>query len=147
MNLRRVHAPEWLLGLAAVGLVVSLFLDWLEEGGAAASGWEWLTVLDVVLAALALLALAGVAFTAAHRTQAVPIALVSLTTLVGLGVTVALVIRLLINPDGADLALGAWLGLLFTAGLTAAAAVSMRDEHIGAPSAADPPERLPAPTP
>ena len=138
-----MHAAEWLLGLAATGLVVSLFLDWLDG----VSGWGWLTALDIVLAALAALALAGLVFTAAHRTQAVPIALVSLTTLVGLGVTVALVSRLLRVPDGADLALGAWLGLLFTVGLTASAAASMRDEHIGAPSAADPPEKMPAPVP
>lgn len=139
-----MHTREWFVGLAGAALLVSLFLPWLgaEESDATASGWEWLSVLDIYLAVVAVAALAVVFFTAQQQTQSVPLALLSLTTLFSMIGVVWLPIRLLAAPDGATLEYGAWLGLVAGLAVTATGLWSMRDEHLGAPTTAEPPERL-----
>jgi O-antigen/teichoic acid export membrane protein len=141
-----VHTREWFVGLAGAALLVSLFLPWLGDGGdARVSGWEWLSILDIYLALVALAALAVVFFTAQQQTQPVPLALLSLTVLFSIVAVIWLAIRLLTAPDGTSLEYGAWVALLATLGVTATGLWSMRDEHLGAPSRSEPPEMLPAP--
>ena len=53
---RRIEAGPVLVGLAALVLLVSLFLDWWEPD---VTAWEAFEVLDLLLAALAIAALAG----------------------------------------------------------------------------------------
>jgi hypothetical protein len=128
-------------------LLVSLFLPWLGAAGTddTASGWEWLSVVDIFLALVALAALAVVFFHAQQATPGVPMALLSLTELFTLVAVVVLAIRLFTAPDDASLEYGAWLGIAATVGVAGAGYWSMRDEHIGAPTRAEPPEMLPAP--
>jgi hypothetical protein len=135
---------EWFVGLAGAALLVSLFLPWLGADGtdSTASGWEWLSVLDIYLTVVAAGTLAAVFFTAQQQTQSVPLALLSLTTLFSMIGVVWLPIRLLTAPDGASLEYGAWIGLVAGLGVTATGLWSMRDEHLGAPTTAEPPERL-----
>lgn len=93
--------------LAAVMLVVSLFLDWFEPGF---SAWTSFEVWDIVLAAIALAALARLAhelgaFRPGERVPLGPLAAIAL---------VVVVVSLVNHPPaaiGRDLAAGAWLAL------------------------------------
>jgi len=55
---RRIEAGPVLVGLGALVLLVSLFLDWYQP---AVTAWEAFEVLDLVLAALGIAALVGAA--------------------------------------------------------------------------------------
>jgi hypothetical protein len=99
MDLRRVRVWEWLTGLAGLALLVSLFLPWYGLSGHTVSGWESLTVIDVVLAIVGLGALALPAVTAMQRTASVPQALTALVLPFALVAAVLALIRLLHTPD------------------------------------------------
>ena len=72
MDLRRLRAGEWIAGGAGVALLVALFLPWYGPGDVTA--WEAFDVIDVLLAALALGAIALVPITASQRTPSMAIA-------------------------------------------------------------------------
>jgi hypothetical protein len=159
MDLRRLRAGEWVLGAAGLVLLVDLFLPWY--GDPSLTAWESLTVLDVILAALALIALAIPVVTAAYRVPALPLALQSLTTLLAIGILVLVVGRVLNLPgDASDREWGLWLGLAATVGIVVGGLLAMRDERrspagrhtdsSGVPVAGPPDieiETLPAPRP
>ena len=95
-------------GLAAILLLVCLFLDWYQPG---ISAWTTFEVWDLVLAALAVAVLVrmaaelGVAWGGAARIPLGPVAA---------GVCVIVVVALLNHPPaalGRDVAVGAWLAL------------------------------------
>jgi hypothetical protein len=163
MDLRRVRVGEWIAGASAVALLVVMFFPWYgvapqEAGDAPVTGqaertpWEAFAALDVVLAVTAALAIALIVVTATQRTPAIPIALVSITALVGVAATVWLAIRAASPPAPAGSNLettretGLWLGLLACAGIAAGALAGMRDESpgLGMPSPWDAPERSPS---
>ncbi len=101
MDLRRLRPADWLTGLAGLVLLVSLWTPWYRLGGASGSGWETLSVLDLWLALVGVLALALVVVTVTRDAPAVPVAVDVVTvTVAGLGVLLVL-IRLLFVPDGA----------------------------------------------
>jgi hypothetical protein len=157
MDLRRLRAGEWLVGISGLVLFVALFLPWydIQEGivfgpvdafDASASAWDSFAVLDVLLAICALGGMAVVIVTAIHSTPAVPLALQSLLTILAL-VLVALVAFRLIDPpdvsfvegggrlvreqvDEVSRGAGAWLGLAGTLGLVVGGLVAMRDERL-----------------
>src|SRR3954470_16042274 len=132
MDLRRLRAGEWILALSGALLLISLFLSWYERDGDGLSGWEAFSVVDVVLAAVALCALAALVITATQDTPALSIAFESLTTLFGLVASVLVVIRVIDLPDlgaGYGMAVGAWLGLLGALGIAGGGLVAIRDER------------------
>lgn len=161
MDLRRLRPGEWITAASGLVLAIALFLPWYSLGGANVSGWDVLTVVDVLLALVALAAVAVFLVTATQPTAATPIASQALLTIVsGIALVVVLVRVLNIPGDlegtGAGRAAGAYLGLLATAGVLAGALLAMRDERIsdprhptdstGVPVAATPEvETLPAP--
>jgi hypothetical protein len=133
MDLRRLRAGEWLLALSGAALLVSLFLDWYHAGSSGVSGWEAFTVIDGILAVVAVIALAAVVLTATQPTPALSISLESLTVPFGLLAAVLALIRVLDQPDlppGYDLAAGAFIGLAGAVGVFASALIAMRDERL-----------------
>ena len=80
MDLRRLRAGEWIVGISGLVLLVALFLPWYGDDAGSRTGWESLGALDVVLALVALSALAIPIVTAFQRVPAVPLALQALTT-------------------------------------------------------------------
>jgi hypothetical protein len=145
MDLRRLGTGEWLLGAAAVALLVSLFPAWYSPGLGA---WEAFAVLDVVLALIALFALAVLLVTATQSVPAVPVALDSLVALAGIAATVLIAVRALYLPDaaaGRDWAL--WFGLAAAAGVAAGGLLAMRDERLPRPGHSADHTGLPAPPP
>ena len=171
MDLRRLRAGEWIAAVSGAVLVVSLFLPWYSVdrpaarrvGGQAVdlSAWEVLSIVDVLLFAIGLLAMGLLVLTAIQRTAAVGIAADALLTLAAGVVLLIAAVRVLNLPGdveavGGTRAAFAWIGLLATFGVVAGTTVAMRDERLskpgrptdatGAPVAAPPQvERLPAP--
>lgn len=155
MDLRRVRAGEWITSLAGLALLISLFLSWYDG----ASGWEALSLLDIVLALLALVALGMVPLTASQSVPAIPLAIQALLALVAKVALIAVVIRVIAPPgDSAAREAGLWLGFASTAAVVIGAWVAMRDERLsprdaltdltGRPVAEAPEiETLPAPRP
>ena len=143
--MRRLRDGEWIAGAGAVALLVALFLGWYSG----ASAWQAFSVLDVVLALVALLALALVIAQATRESPSVPVALSVLTAVAGVLATLFVLYRILNQPgpnDAVEVEAGAWLGLAAAALVAVGGARSMRVEAI--PGAARPPiEDLPAPAP
>jgi hypothetical protein len=149
MDLRRLRAGEWIVAVSGAALLLALFLPWYElDGGATATGWEGLAVLDIVLAVIAAAAVAIPLVTAAQRVPAVPVALDSLVALAGLVGALLVCLRTLNLPDGAagrEWAL--WLGLAASLGIFAGAMVAVRDERLSTPGRHTDPTGVPSPPP
>jgi len=115
---RKIDAATLLVTVAAVVLVVSLFLDWfgLDGSSAAANAWEVFEVLDLVLLAAAVAAVAA-AFGRLDSRVLLGAALVALVV----------VVSQLIEPppagQDAEREVGVWLALAASAGLLAGAAL------------------------
>src|SRR3954454_2795243 len=137
MDLRRLRVGEGVMALSGVALLVSLFLPWYERGGTSVSGWDSFTVIDVLLAAIAVFALPSVVAAATQPTTAVPISFESLSVLFGLVASVLTLIRVLDVPDfggaGWGPAAGAYVGLAGAVGVAAGALVAIRDERLSPP--------------
>jgi hypothetical protein len=147
----RLRAGEWLAGVGAGALIVTLFLDWVEPGGE--SGWSSLgwVVLAIALAAVACGAWLVIA-TVARRPVAQVVAGAVLTATGGTFAFVALALRALVFQPGPNdlvgLRYGAWLGLLSAALLAVGGWWAIADERTDAPeSAYTPPAPRPAPPP
>lgn len=138
MDLGRLRASEWIAGISGAGLIVALFLPWYGARGTSATvnAWEAFAVNDAILLLVALFAVALLTAAATQSTAAVPVALSSTISLLGIVATILVIVRLASPPggDGVSLEVGAWLGLVFTLGVAAGAWRSMSDE--GAPRAA-----------
>ena len=150
MDLRRLRAQEWIAAGCGLVLLVMLFVDWYKADSTPRSAWEAFAVLDVLLAVVALMALALATVTAAHRSQAVPLAIGALLVLIGAVATVWLAVRVASPPDAARRQAGLWIGMVACAGTTLAALASIRDDRfppaVVAGSKAEIPT-LPAPPP
>jgi branched-subunit amino acid ABC-type transport system permease component len=157
MDLRRLRVGEWIVGACGALLLVALCLPWYGPGSA--SAWEAFTVLDVILALLAVAAMSVPIATATQRVPAMPLALESLTALFATIGVLLVLIRVLNLPGDADgREIGLWLGLAATLGIAAGALIAIRDERrspkgrhtdlSGVPVNSPPQiEQLPAPRP
>jgi hypothetical protein len=127
---RRLSPGERIAGVAAVLLIVALFLPWYSVAGTDVTGWQAMTVDDVLIAIAALLALAALLVDAWPRLSGFAVAALSLGSIVGL-VAVVLTIFRVADPapaGDASLAAGAWLALAAAVGLTFGLVAGMRDE-------------------
>jgi len=137
---RRLRAGEWIVAVSGAVLLVSLFVPWYGD----ASGWEALTVIDLLLALVALAAVALLAVAASQEVPAVPVAVSALVALAGLVGLVLVLLRVASLPDGADgRDWGLWLALAGALGVVAGAWAAMSDERVELP----PPEVEPLPAP
>jgi hypothetical protein len=143
MDLARLRFGDWVMGLGGLAVLVVMFLHWYDRGSASFNAWESFAVNDVILALAAVMAITAFVLTVVHPTAAVPLALSSLATLVSILALVLVTVRVIWTPDVGDLdtgrAVGAWLGLVATAVLTAGCLASIRDERLPRPeNAAEP---------
>jgi len=160
MDLRRLGRGEWLLGIAAVALLVSLFLPWYEGSDglsacitqscatAQLSAWEAMAVGDVLLAFVAAFAVLVVIVTATQRVPALPLALDSFLTYSGLVATILVLWRVLSIPgDASGRAWALWMGLAATLAITFGALVALRDERLSRPGRPTDVAGVPVPPP
>ena len=158
--MRRVRAGELVAGAAGVVLLASMFLNWYSVTneilfGASdgqtrdVSAWGAFSVVDVLLALVALLGIALALSEVIGRGPALPVAIGVITTTLALAGTLLLVYRILNQPGPNDLIsveLGAYLGLLASLGVFLGAWLSLSDER-PRPSDPPPPEPERRPTP
>jgi hypothetical protein len=135
---RRLRAGEWLAAAGGVALVVSLGSDWYGTRSAVST----FTVIDVLLALLAALALSLAVLQAAQDSPAKPVGAGVLTVTFGL-VGVLLVLFRIIDEPGPDatsgISWGAFLGLGSTVAITVGGWLSIAKEHVrGLPPGPEP---------
>jgi hypothetical protein len=140
----RLRWPEWLVGLGAVGLLISLVgLSWYtlhpvsgglgpkflattsEDGWNGLSHAHWLVLVTILLALLLFFS------QAMRRAPAVPVTLSLAVMVLAVLSTLWLIVRVPVDPPGgAGRDFGAWLGLVSAAVLTWAGYSSVRMEGI-----------------
>src|SRR4051812_31703379 len=125
-----MRRAEPLAGLGGIALFVSLFLTWFESGvavrtvgaggsertdvlgSASLSGWQALTVVDILLALLALLALAVPLTSVATKGPAKSIGTAVLASAFGWIAILLVLFRIVFPPfDEAARSTGAWVAL------------------------------------
>jgi hypothetical protein len=129
VDLRRLRFGEWLAGAAGAALIVALFLPWYE-GAETASGYQSLTVIDVLLTLLALLALALPVLQATQDSPSKPVSVGILVVVFG-ALGVLLVLFRLIDAPADEIAVryGGWVALLATMAITTAGWRSIAAEY------------------
>ena len=149
--MRRVRNGELVCGAAGVVLLASMFLDWYAVTGRddTLSAWGAFSVVDLMLALVALLGIALAVSQVAGRGPALPVALGVITTTLALAGTLLVLYRILNQPGPNDLIsveAGAYVGLLASLGVFLGAWLSLSDER---PRPVDPPPPEPQrrPTP
>jgi hypothetical protein len=147
----RLRPADLLAGAAGIALLVVEFLHWygvrgvpstVTQGsnGATAyaplmtppdvSAWQAFSVIDVVLALCALVAVALVVVTATARGPAKPVAFAVLTPCAGLLATLLVLFRLLDPPKGFyELRYGAWLGLAAALLVLVGGSLALKDDR------------------
>jgi hypothetical protein len=149
--MRRVRAGELVAGAAAVVLLASMFLGWYSVSGRddSLTAWGAFSVVDILLALVALLGIALALSEVIGRGPTLPVALAVITTTLSLAGTLLLAYRILNQPgpnDQISVQLGAYLGLAASLGVFLGAWLSLSDER---PRPVDPPPPEPQrrPTP
>ena len=158
--MRRVRTGEIVAGVAGVVLLASLFLNWYSVTPEALSGaadrrfssvsaWTAFSVVDILLALVALLGIALALSQVVGRGPALPVAIGVITTTLGLAATLLVLYRILNQPGPNDVigvGLGAWVGLVASLGVFLGAWLSLSDERSRPVDPLPPvPERRPTP--
>jgi carbon starvation protein CstA len=154
--MRRLRDGERIAGIGGLALLAVMFVDWygatvmfgaLDRLDLGATAWEAFSVLDVVLALLALVPLILVVLQATRDSPSLPIAFSVFTTVAGAIATLLILYRIVNQPganDAVEVEAGAWLGLAAAAAIAVGGWRSMRVEAM--PGVARPPvEELSAP--
>jgi len=121
---RRLDLGMVVAGAGALLLLVSLFLDWFGSSREGFTAWTVYEVLDIVLSALAVLAISSVISRAGIEPRAPEAPLLAL----GAGALVLVIAQLLNHPPAAtelDPKTGVWLGLSGAALLVAGSVMSV----------------------
>jgi uncharacterized membrane protein len=121
-----VRPGEVIAGIGGVLLLASLFTSWYEGG---VSGWAALSVIDVILALIALLGIALLVTQATLRRPGWPVALSVLASAFGFIAVLLVLLRIVDLPETEGLAGGVWLALAGAVALVAGAWRAMADER------------------
>jgi hypothetical protein len=116
--------------VSGLGLLVATFLPFYSDGEANATAWQAFSVVDLVMGAAAIVGLSVGLVVLFRLSVSYPVAGSAVTTLLG-GIALLLVAYRMVNPPGGggelDLRIGAWLGLLFAAGVTVGGYLGMQE--------------------
>ncbi len=146
MDLDKLNQGEKIAGIAGIVLLISLWLAWYSgakvngievPGAGSASGWEALSLIDIIVFITAVVAIAS-AFLAANEGDAgLPVALSAVVTALG-ALSVLLILFRIIDvptgdiPDGVDVSIGRGFGifvaLIAAAGVTYGGYLGMQEE-------------------
>jgi hypothetical protein len=137
-----MRRAEPIAGAGGLVLLLSLFLPWYGPGNV--TGWQALTVIDVLLALLALLAIAVPVISVASRGPAKPVAVEVIASAIGWLAVLLVAIRLVFPPDDLSVRFGVWLALAGAVIGWVGSWMSLRDESTPGAVSPDVPRR-PAP--
>ncbi len=138
--MRRLRLGEWMTGVSGAILVPATLLPWYERplecvrapcSSPTVSAWEAFAVVDLALLLAALLGLACSLVAVLYRAPAVPIAVASITALLGTVASVLVLVRTAFPPDAEARLGGLWLGLVATLGVAAGGWLAVRHEGYG----------------
>jgi len=148
VDLRRLRAGEWIAVAGGIALIVSLALPWYDAPTEALTGFEALTIIDVLLTLIALLALALGVLQVTQDAPAKPVGAAVLTVVFGALAVLLVLFRLIDAPaDGLEVRAGAWLGLVAAIAITVGGWRSLAAEYVrGLPPDLEP-ELRPTPAP
>jgi uncharacterized membrane protein len=148
VDLRRLRAGEWIAAAGGLALIVSLALPWYDAPTEPLTGYEALTVIDILLTLVALLALALAVLEATQDSPAKPVAAAVLTVVFGALAVLLVLFRLIDAPaDGLTVRAGAWLGLVAALAITVGGWRALAAEYVrGLPPDLEP-ELRPTPAP
>jgi hypothetical protein len=148
VSVARIRPADWMTGAWGLALLVFLSFDWYVRPEGGVSAWIAFSVLDLLLALVALLAIGLPLVTAARETPAWPTAFTVIVPALAFLVAPFELYRLFDQPGlDRDVAVdaGAWLGSLALAGVFVSGLLAQRDER--APGLPEPTEIpvMPAP--
>ena len=142
MDLRRLRFGEWTALVGGVLLIVSLFVPWYGD----VSGFEALSIVDILLVLVAAVGIALAVLQATQTTPALPVAFGVLSVTIGAIGVLLVLFRLIDSPgDVGGPALGAWLGLVSAVAITVGGWRALANEHVPHLPPGPEPELRPAP--
>ncbi|MFL5907389.1 MAG: hypothetical protein ACJ75Z_07325 [Solirubrobacterales bacterium] len=126
--------------VSGLGLLVVSFLPWYSAGGEDATAWQAFSVIDLVLAAAAIVALSVGIVAVFHISVSYPVAGSTVAAGIGIVAMICIVYRLIDPPGSGDVSreVGAWLGLAAAAGVAWGGHLGMQEPRT-APAAMTPP--------
>ena len=133
MGVERLRAGEWLAAAGGVVLLVSLFLPWYGLLGADVSGFEALSVIDLLLVLLALLAIALAVLQATQDSPAMPVGgRGPHARRSGCSASCSCCSGSIFEPESSalEVEIGAWIALAATVAITAGGWLSLMNEHV-----------------
>jgi hypothetical protein len=158
----RLRPADVLAGAAGIALLIVEFLPWYGVRGSVSLGsgavayaplrtppdvsaWQAFTVIDILLALAALVAVALVVFTATESSPAKPVAFAVLSTVASTIAFLLVLFRLLDPPKGFYTRhYGVWLGLAVTGLMLIFSFLALKDDRTPGAAPPDVPRR-PAP--
>lgn len=127
MDLRRLRFGEWLAVAGGIALIVSLLLPWYDG----LTGYEALTIVDILLTLVALLAISLGVLQATQDSPSKPVAAAVLSVVFGALGVLLVVFRLIDAPaDGLEVRPSAWLGLVAALAITVGGWRSLATEYV-----------------
>jgi hypothetical protein len=123
--------------ISGLGLLVVSLLPWYSAGGADATAWQAFSVIDLVLLAAATVSLSVGVVVLTRLSVSYPVAGCAVATGVGAVAFLCVLYRLIDPPggDGVDREIGAWLGLIATAGITLGGYLGLQEPSTASVSA------------
>jgi hypothetical protein len=120
---------ELVEAIGGLGLLAVSFLPWYSTGGQDATAWQAFGVIDLVMAAAALIALSVAICVLAHLSVSYPVAGSTVALAFGAVAFVLIAYRLIDPPGsgGVDLEPGAWLGLVAAAAIAIGGYLSIQE--------------------
>jgi hypothetical protein len=136
--LSRFRLGELVGAVSSLGLLVFSFLPWYSAGGENATAWQAFSVVDLFIAAAVAAGLSVGLCVVFRISVSYPVAGSTVAALFG-AIALVLIIWRLIDPpgDGLNREVGAWLGLIASAGVTLGGYLGMQEAApVRTPSAA-----------
>jgi len=131
VDLRRLRFGEWLAVAGGIALIVSLLLPWYDGPTEPLSGYEAMTIVDILLTAVALWAITLGVLQATQDAPAKPVAFGVMSVVFGAIAVLLVVFRLIDAPaDGLEVRPSAWLGLAAALAITVGGWRSIAAEYV-----------------
>jgi hypothetical protein len=124
VDVNRLNRGEQIAGVAAVLLLIDMFLKWYSfnvPNGAGLTAWQAYSMTDILLFLTCLAALAMVGTSATGRRSELPVSLPLVTAFLGALMTLIVFYRIINQPHDNEILnveYGAYLGLILVAALT-----------------------------
>jgi hypothetical protein len=130
----RLRVGEWVAGIGAVGLFITMFFTWFEGPASSGSGWSTLGWFMDLLLCVSILGGAALAYMTLKRTApAWPMGAGILTWTLGGLIWLVLLVRVTIAQPGPDAYVAvqapAYLGLFFALAIPVGGFLSIKDER------------------